>query len=58
MKYNSEIHSFDFGRIIFEAQPLLTAKTTLSGQGYGFCNIAIATALLPSSFGYCIVNIK
>ena len=39
-----------------------TAKTTLSGQGYGFVggggNIAIATALSPSSFVYCIVNIK
>ena len=38
------------------------AKTTLSGQGYGFVgcggNIAIVTALPPSSFVYCIVNIK
>ena len=38
-------------------------KTTLSGQGYGFCwwrhsNIAIATALPPSSFVYCIVKFK
>ena len=38
------------------------AKTTLSGQGYGFVggggNIAIAIALPTSSFVYCVVNIK